>query len=137
VFLLFLLLFDLLLLVSTTITSSSSSALSLSLSLSLSLFHVYIVGVCMCVCVCVCAPVGNNGLNPMWNETFELTIANTEISIVTLCIMDDDKYSKDDFVAYWGSAAWSLREGVRSCRLRGANCKTIHDAHLLIKIEWA
>mmetsp|Transcript_24064 Transcript_24064/g.60255 ORF Transcript_24064/g.60255 Transcript_24064/m.60255 type:complete len:728 (-) Transcript_24064:382-2565(-) len=78
----------------------------------------------------------NNGLNPVWDETFDLTIANPEISIVTACIMDQDKYSKDDFVAYWGSAASSLREGVRSCRLHGADQKVMEGSHLLLKCTW-
>jgi len=79
--------------------------------------------------------VNNNGFNPVWNETISFTVERPDIAIVLIQVFDEDKLSKDDFVAQSAIPVANLREGYRSVQLYNNKSDVYADSSLLIHVK--
>jgi Ca2+-dependent lipid-binding protein len=41
-----------------------------------------------------------NGLNPLWNETFEFELHHPELTLMLISVRDNIRFSTDDTVGY-------------------------------------
>lgn len=63
----------------------------------------------------------DNGLNPVWNESFEFDVLNPEMSLIRFVIQDEDMFGDPNFL---GQATYPLRclkTGIKS----HCDCKVI------------
>ena len=56
--------------------------------------------------------VGDNGLNPTWNETFEWDIANPELALIRFCVQDEDVFGEPNFLGQATFPMRSMRTGM-------------------------
>lgn len=76
-----------------------------------------------------------NGLNPLWNATFEFDILAPEIALIRFCVQDEDFLGNDPFI---GQAAYPIdciRSGFRSVQLRNAYSEELELSSLLVHIN--
>jgi len=80
--------------------------------------------------------IDNNGFDPNWNETFQFRIKFPQMCLVYFAVMDYDKTSEDDRVAYFTSPLTMLQTGYRHIHLRGNNGdKTYSTLFVYIDIQ--
>ncbi|CAF1556127.1 unnamed protein product [Adineta steineri] len=62
--------------------------------------------------------IQNNGLNPLWNETFEFEISFPQMCLICFDVYDYDIYSHDDHLAYFCLPLTTIQTGYRHIYLR-------------------
>lgn len=80
--------------------------------------------------------VMNNGLNPYWGEEFAFDIIDTELSFLGFTVMDYDKSSSDDFLAYNTFRIDSLLPGYRHVPLCNETGDIIPLAKIFVYIKF-
>jgi phosphatidylinositol phospholipase C delta len=77
-----------------------------------------------------------NGLNPLWNETFEFELHHPELTLMLISVRDNIRFSTDDTVGYCALRATDLRPGVRTVHLIKAKDMEQHKyAQLIFDID--
>ena len=54
---------------------------------------------------------GDNGLNPVWNESFSFEINNIDLAFLRFVVNDEDVFSDEKFLAQATYPARCLRQG--------------------------
>lgn len=78
--------------------------------------------------------IDNNGFNPVWDTTMNFKIERPDLAQILLQVFDEDKLSKNDFIAYAALPVTSLREGYRSVHLYNAKSQPFEESSLLIHV---
>jgi len=78
--------------------------------------------------------IQNNGFNPKWDETVNFKISKSDLAMVLVELFDEDKLSKDDFIAYAAFPVESLNPGYRSLSLYNSKFKIIENSSLLLQV---
>jgi len=82
--------------------------------------------------------INNNAFDPIWNETFRFHIRFPQLALIYFAVMDYDKLSQDDRLAYFCCPVTLLQSGYRHIHLRANNNDPIHStlfAHIDIQYE--
>ena len=64
--------------------------------------------------------IPDNGLNPVWDETFKLRILNPEMALIRFSIYDEDMFGDPNFIGHATFPAKLLLSGYRSIQVRTA-----------------
>ncbi|CAF3203453.1 unnamed protein product [Rotaria sp. Silwood2] len=78
--------------------------------------------------------VKNNGLNPIWKETFQFQISFPEMCLVLFTVYDHDVLSKDDRLVYFCLPMKTMQRGFRHMRLRSKN-NGLTDSTLFVHVQ--
>ncbi|CAF4339828.1 unnamed protein product [Rotaria sp. Silwood2] len=78
--------------------------------------------------------VHNNGLNPIWKETFRFHINFPQICLVLFTVYDHDVLSKNDRLAYFCLPMKTMQTGFRHMRLRSKD-NGLTDSTLFVHVE--
>ncbi|CAF2531098.1 unnamed protein product [Rotaria sp. Silwood2] len=78
--------------------------------------------------------VHNNGLNPIWKETFRFHIDFPQICLVLFTVYDHDVLSKNDRLAYFCLPMKTMQTGFRHMRLRSKD-NGLTDSTLFVHVE--
>ena len=62
--------------------------------------------------------ISDNGLNPVWDETFHFKILNPDLALVRFCIYDEDIFEHHDFIGHFTLPVGLVQAGYRSVQLR-------------------
>eukprot|EP01012_Entosiphon_sulcatum_P062182 TRINITY_DN8836_c0_g1_i1.p1 TRINITY_DN8836_c0_g1~~TRINITY_DN8836_c0_g1_i1.p1 ORF type:complete len:894 (+),score=103.18 TRINITY_DN8836_c0_g1_i1:905-3586(+) len=68
--------------------------------------------------------IENNGFNPVWNARFAFNIRCPELAMLTLRVMDKDRFSRHDTLAEASIPLTSLRPGFRAVPLHSPSTNT-------------
>jgi hypothetical protein len=79
--------------------------------------------------------INNNGLNPMWNETFSATITSPSLAMLHFSVYDQDLTSST-FIGCYSLPLSTLRTGIRSLPLLDAKNKRLDFASLLCQFAY-
>jgi hypothetical protein len=69
----------------------------------------------------------NNGLDPIWNETFSFRIQYPQMALVYFCVYDYDPFTPDDKLAHFCLPFTMIQTGYRHIHLRAINNDPIHS----------
>jgi len=76
--------------------------------------------------------VKNNGFDPQWNQTFEFSLAASELAILLITIYNRrDRFTRDRLIAYYAMPAECIRAGYRVLHLFNETGKRIPMSNLL------
>jgi len=78
--------------------------------------------------------IHNNGFNPKWDEVFNFKILKSDLAMILVEVYDEDKLTKDDFVAYSAFPVSSLKNGYRSLFMYNSKFEIIEQSSLLIQV---
>ena len=78
--------------------------------------------------------VNHNGLNPVWNESFEKAIFVPELAMLRF-VVNDDNFGFDDFIGQNSIPFTSLRPGYRRVTLLRDGVTPVLGATLLVHVE--
>lgn len=78
--------------------------------------------------------ISNNGLNPVWNESFEKVLMVPELAMIRFVVNDDD-FGFDDFIGQNSVPFTSLRPGYRRVTLLRDGVTPVAGATLLVHVE--
>jgi len=81
--------------------------------------------------------VQNNGYNPQWNAEMKFVVERSDLANILIEVYDEDKLSKNDFIAYASLPVTSLREGYRSVMLYSSASHKLPEASLLVHVAIA
>ncbi|XP_018494683.1 1-phosphatidylinositol 4,5-bisphosphate phosphodiesterase gamma-1 [Galendromus occidentalis] len=81
------------------------------------------------------ATISDNGLNPVWNETFLLDVANPELALLRFVVFDVDMFGDPNFLGQATYPILCLRTGYRSVPLRNEYSEDLELASLLIHFD--
>lgn len=79
--------------------------------------------------------VSNNGLNPYWGEEFSFDVLDMDLSFLGFTVMDYDRNSADDFLAYNTFRINSLLPGYRHVPLYDAIGEVIPLAKIFVYVK--
>jgi len=79
------------------------------------------------------AVVKNNGLNPVWDETFIFEVSGPEVTCLLFTVINEK--SKDNFVGYYSVCLGASRIGYRRIPLKDAKGAVIPDASLFVQLD--
>ena len=80
----------------------------------------------------------NNGLNPIWNETFSFDINFPQLCLLRFDLYDYDVFSHDDRLAYFSLPLNTVQAGYRHVHLKGIDHRPTYSTlfvHLSLEDE--
>ncbi|CAL1293033.1 unnamed protein product, partial [Larinioides sclopetarius] len=77
----------------------------------------------------------DNGLNPVWNETFKLTVYNPELAMIRFVVQHEDMFGDPDFLVQAAYPITCLRTGYRSICLKNEFSEVLELSCLLLHID--
>ena len=78
--------------------------------------------------------IPDNGLNPVWDETFKLRILNPEMALIRLSIYDKDMFGDPNFIGHATFPDKLLLSGYRSIQLKNGYSEELELSSLLVKV---
>jgi len=81
--------------------------------------------------------VNNNGFHPIWDEEVKFRVQRRDLAILLIQVYDEDKLSKNDFVAFASFPVTAIRNGYRSVQLYNSKFEEVVGSSLLIHITCA
>ena len=78
--------------------------------------------------------IPDNGLNPVWDETFKLRILNPEMALIRLSIYDEDMFGDPNFIGHATFPDKLLLSGYRSIQLKNGYSEELELSSLLVKV---
>ena len=78
--------------------------------------------------------VDDNGLNPVWDETFKLKILNPDIALVRFYIYDEDMFENPHMVGQVTLPVRLVQAGYRSVQLRNGHSEELELSSLLLHV---
>ncbi|XP_069047315.1 1-phosphatidylinositol 4,5-bisphosphate phosphodiesterase delta-1a isoform X1 [Lepisosteus oculatus] len=78
--------------------------------------------------------IQNNGLNPMWNESFRFKVCVPELALLRFVVEDHDVASHNDFIGQYTLPFTSLQNGYRHVPLLKKNGNLISSTSLFVHI---
>ena len=78
--------------------------------------------------------IPDNGLNPVWDETFKLRILNPEMALIRFSIYDEDMFGDPNFIGHATFPARVLLSGYRSIQLKNGYSEELELSSLLVKV---
>ncbi|XP_023227625.1 1-phosphatidylinositol 4,5-bisphosphate phosphodiesterase gamma-1-like [Centruroides sculpturatus] len=80
--------------------------------------------------------IRDNGLNPCWkNETFDVYVANPQVSLLRFVVQDEDMFGDPNFLGQATYPVTCLRTGYRSVALKNEYGEELELASLLIHLS--
>ncbi|XP_066957865.1 1-phosphatidylinositol 4,5-bisphosphate phosphodiesterase delta-4-like isoform X5 [Macrobrachium rosenbergii] len=79
--------------------------------------------------------VKNNGFNPVWNETLELTIKVPQVSLIYFSLRDESSYARDPVLGLCCIPFDSLSEGYRYVHFRDLAGKNLAPSALFVHVS--
>ena len=79
--------------------------------------------------------LGDNGLNPIWNESVSIEICNSALAFLRFTVQDEDMFGDANFIGQATYPVSCLRPGFRSVILRNGFSEKIDLAALLIHLK--
>ena len=79
--------------------------------------------------------ISDNGLNPVWDETFHFKILNPDLAMVRFCIYDEDIFEHHDFIGHLTVPVCLVQSGYRSVQLRNGHSEELELSSLLLHIQ--
>lgn len=80
--------------------------------------------------------VRDNGLNPVWNETFNFSILCSELAFLRICVFDEDGYGDARFLGHGTYPIDCIcRRGYRSIPLMNEYSEELELSTLLVRID--
>lgn len=76
--------------------------------------------------------IGDNGLNPFWNETFEFEVHFPELAMIRFIVQDEDVFGDPNFIGQASYPITCLREGYRSIPLQNGYSEELELSSLLV-----
>ncbi|GBM65179.1 1-phosphatidylinositol 4,5-bisphosphate phosphodiesterase gamma-1 [Araneus ventricosus] len=77
----------------------------------------------------------DNGLNPVWKESFRWTVYNPELAIIRFVVQHEDMFGDPDFLAQAAYPITCLRTGYRSISLKNEFSEELELSCLLVHID--
>jgi Ca2+-dependent lipid-binding protein len=78
--------------------------------------------------------VPDNGLNPMWDETFKIRIQNPAMAVFRVAVFDEDMFGEPNFIGAATYPASCVLRGYRSIPLKNGHSEEIELSTLLVKV---
>ena len=78
--------------------------------------------------------IPDNGLNPVWDETFNLRILNPEMALIRFSIYDEDMFGDPNFIGHATFPIKLLMSGYRSIQLKYGYSEELELSSLLVKV---
>ena len=78
--------------------------------------------------------ISDNGLNPVWNETFHLKVLNPDIALLRLSIYDEDMFGDPNFLGHCTLPVKLVQDGFRSVQLRNGHSEELELSSILLHI---
>lgn len=78
--------------------------------------------------------IENNGLDPIWNETFTFSIKYPQMALVYFSVYDYDAFTRNDKLAHFCLPLTMIQTGYRHVHLRALNNNPIHST-LFVHID--
>ena len=78
--------------------------------------------------------IPDNGLNPVWDETFNLRILNPEMALIRFSIYDEDMFGDPNFIGHATFPIKLLMSGYRSIQLKNGYSEELELSSLLVKV---
>jgi len=79
--------------------------------------------------------VNDNGLNPLWDENFNIRIQNPSMALFRLAVYDEDMFGEPNFLGAATYPAAALLSGYRSVPLKNGHSEELELSTLLVKVE--
>ena len=76
--------------------------------------------------------IGDNGLNPVWDETFQLKILNPDFALLRLSVYDEDMFGDPNFLGQSTLPVRLVQAGYRSVQLRNGHSEELELSSLLV-----
>jgi len=80
--------------------------------------------------------VPDNGLSPMWDETFRIKIQNPSMAVFRLAVFDEDMFGEPNFVGAATYPSTSILKGYRSVPLKNGHSEELELSTLLVKVTY-
>lgn len=80
--------------------------------------------------------VKNNGFNPNFHSSLEFGVRCPELAILQFVVMDEDKFTYDNFLAQYVINVEDVREGYRLVPLKDKKGNTYDKASLLVRFKF-
>ena len=77
----------------------------------------------------------DNGLNPIWNETFVFDITVPDLALIRFVVYDEDMFGDPNFLGHGTYPIKCLRRGFRSVPLKNEYSEELELASLLVHID--
>ena len=81
--------------------------------------------------------ITDNGLNPVWDESFDVCIRNPEMALLRLAVFDEDMFGEPYFVGAATYPANCILSGYRAVPLKNGYSEDLELASLLVKVNYA
>lgn len=79
--------------------------------------------------------IRDNGLNPIWNESFDFYLSNPALSLLRFVVQDEDMFGDPNFLGQATYPVTCLRSGYRSVLLKNEFSEELELASLLIHLN--
>ncbi|XP_023319680.1 1-phosphatidylinositol 4,5-bisphosphate phosphodiesterase gamma-1 isoform X2 [Eurytemora carolleeae] len=79
--------------------------------------------------------VNDNGLNPVWDESFSIRILNPPMALFRLAVYDEDMFGEPNFLGAATYPCTCILTGYRAVPLNNGHSEELELSSLLVKIE--